>query len=158
MFKNMSKGYLIFLILMTVGYFYLASDKIDLLLNSETQDAKIVGCDSKHNSRAGLHIVQKTFLSFYPVAQTMGGVNIKGFPFIPKEADCLKLKGRYVSVFVHKIDIEKSAINTFFNFWILPYIGFYILLVFTVAGIKGSAPMWPNLFLVLGAVLLYLEF
>lgn len=149
---------MIFVFLSFVSFVYLGKEKIDLLLHSQLEEAKIVRCESRTNERIGAHVERNQFLTFMHIAETEAGELAEGFPFIVSKEQCEKAIGKKVSVFVSEYIDVPSRINTFFNFWLLPYISLYLMIVLVVAGVKGRAPMSANLLLVLGIVLYYLEF
>lgn len=153
-----SSAYMIFVFFCFIAFLYLAKDKIDLLLHSQIEEATITSCESVSNERMGTNLSRRHFLSYRQVAETEAGEIADGFPFIASKEVCENSIGKKVSVFISEYIDVPSQINTFFNFWLLPYLGFYLLFVLVVAGIRGRAPLSANFLLLLGVALYYFEF
>ncbi|MAF90271.1 MAG: hypothetical protein CL674_03285 [Bdellovibrionaceae bacterium] len=155
---KLSIPYMIVVFFFFLVFLYLGKEKIDLLLHSQLEEASIVRCESKSNQRMEANLPRNEFLSYMHIAETEAGEIAEGFPFIVSKKQCEEAIGKKVSVFVSDYIDVPSRINTFFNFWLLPYLSFYLLVVMFVAGLKGRVPVSVNLLLLIGVVLYLLEF
>lgn len=151
MSKNISLPSFIFTIIIVLITFALMYPKIYLVTKGSMKNAKFFECESKGNTRS-MTTNNKNFTSFGQIAKTPEGEIAYGLPFLLDKKLCEQRVGEVVSVFIHPTDPKKNQINTFFNFWLLPYIGFYIIILMLDGLYRGRGNMKLNLLLLLTGI------
>ena len=126
-------------IVLAVAFFFLR-DEVNLLQNSSLEAATYTGCDSKimttsrHGSGRG-----RTQTQYATVAVSESGVKVTG-PYIhPSSTSCQKRMFRETGIFVHSLDTKSSRINSFFDFWLLPFVLTILFIIFAVGTVKQTA-------------------
>ena len=148
----------IFTVVIVLITFILMSPKINLVLKGSMKNAKFFKCESKLNTRT-LTLNGERYTSYGQIAKTPEGEIAYGLPFLLDKKVCEQRVGEIVSVFIHPNDPKKSQINTFFNFWLFPYLGFYIITLLVNGLMRGRINMKLNvLLLVIGVGLGVMEF
>lgn len=116
------------------------AERVDLLVNGETQAAVIIACDSQRTartSRTGNRVLRRGW-SYEPVALSSQGQTAKGLG-LPAKKRCEKLIDRTVQIFVHPSEPEKNRINSYMNFW-----GVFAVIIFGV-GFIGALIFTPKI-------------
>lgn len=125
-------GLLVLAMLSPIPIFgWLVYDRIEVLNNASVEQAVISRCYSHRSSRSG------SAPTFGPVAVTESGLNIKGGFRWARRSWCESDIGESVSVLVHSERPENSRIYSFFQFWFLPLLmGFVVLIAYPLLYLK----------------------
>ena len=125
-------------IVLIVAFVFLR-DEVNLLQNSSLEAATYTGCDSKiiTTSRRGAGS-GRTQTQYATVAVSESGVKVTG-PYIhPSSTSCQKRMFRETGIFVHSLDTKNSRINSFFDFWLLPFVLTILFIIFAVGTVKQT--------------------
>ena len=128
--------FLLFPILASV---YFAYDRGEILLNSNWETGVVIACTPERaSSRSKGTVRSKRSSTVYRAnVQSESNVIVKASLAPAKSKQCKKNIGKTVRVLIHHTRPERSRINTFFQFWMIPCIFWFVSAAFLTAIIKG---------------------
>ena len=118
-----------------VGSAYYFYDRGEILLNSDWGRGKIVSCAierSKSRSRT-VGSFSRSTTAYRAQVRTSDNKKIVASLAPNRSKDCRKHIGKTVRVLVHRTRPERSRINTFFQFWMIPCVYFLLSGAFAAA-------------------------
>ena len=130
--------FLMFLFPITVGG-WLVYDAVDVLSQSEVEEAMIVEC-SRKRSATGRGARKRYLMGHFAynyVAESDDGVKVKSTFGFNKRSQCREYIGQTVSLYLYQPDLENSRIKTFVQFWVLPIVGGLLSLLFLYVTYRG---------------------
>lgn len=109
--------------ILTAGFgVFLAKDRIETFANSDVHAATIIECEWKKQRSTGKRRKGAVRNSYAPVAVSEAGYRAVGGLKVSSRKFCEKMIGQEVSIFVDRLDSDKTRIKSFFQFWFAPFV------------------------------------
>jgi len=124
-------------VVLVLAFFFL-DDEVALLQDSTLETATITGCDYKI-SKQTRQSRRRNSARYASIAITPSGEKIRGAYIHPSRSSCEKRLYRDTGVFVSGLDNRLSRINSFYDFWLAPFIFTTLFLVFVMSALRASA-------------------
>ena len=126
-------------IVLVVAFFFL-DDEVALLQNSTLEAATYTGCAAKLFKTSNRHSGGRRNRSQYAtIAISESGIKATG-PYLHLSRErCEKRTFRETSIFVDSLDTRNSRINSFVDFWLLPFVLGILFMVFALGALKRTA-------------------
>ena len=102
----------------------IAKDRVGVLISSDSYTATVVECDWRRTrglSRNGKG-ASRVRSSYQPIAVSKEGYRAAGRLKVSSKSFCEGLIGHEVKIFVNKDRPEEARINSFFQFWLAPFV------------------------------------
>jgi len=118
-----------------LGSAYFIYDRGEILLNSNWERGQIVSCaiERSKSTNPGVRRYSRSTTAYRAQVRTSDNKKITASLASNSSKDCRKHIGKTVRVLMHRTRPERSRINTFFQFWMIPCVYFLLSGAFAAA-------------------------
>jgi len=118
--------------------FITLQDERELLQNSSIETATISGCIAR-TFDVGKQGVGNANTQYATSAVIQSGHTVSGSFIHPKLKHCEKRLYREVDVLVHSVDVQRSRMYTFFDFWLVPAVFLMAIVMLMLLVVRESS-------------------